>query len=241
MDREGIIMMHRKELNERSPLRLLEQSIHGGLGRGNIGVVVAQRGVGKTAFLVGVALDDLMRGRKVLHVALDEPVDKIRDYYDEIFMDLAHSLNLEDIGNERLEVERNRNIHSYVGSSFSIPKLREAIEFLRTYMDFDPAALIIEGFDFEKATIADMEALRHVARDIDGELWMSAVTHRVSPKNEHGVPEPVAHVEQAIDVILSMQHGGDTVNLHLLKDHDNPEVSDSHVALDPTTLLLVKG
>ena len=49
--------MHRKEINERSPMRVLEQSIHGGLGRGNLGVVVARHGVGKTAFLVGVALD----------------------------------------------------------------------------------------------------------------------------------------------------------------------------------------
>ena len=48
--------MHRKELNERSPLRVLEESIHGGLGRGNVGVIVARKGVGKTAFLVGVAL-----------------------------------------------------------------------------------------------------------------------------------------------------------------------------------------
>ena len=29
--------MYRKELNERSPLRLFEHSIHGGLGRGNVG------------------------------------------------------------------------------------------------------------------------------------------------------------------------------------------------------------
>jgi hypothetical protein len=47
--------MHRKDLNERSPLRLLEKSIHGGLGRGNIGVVAARRGLGKSAVLVGSA------------------------------------------------------------------------------------------------------------------------------------------------------------------------------------------
>lgn len=232
--------MHRKELNERSPLRLLEQSIHGGLGRGNIGVVVARPGVGKTAFLVGVALDDLMRGRRVLHVALDEPVDKIRDYYDEIFMDLARSAGLEDVGNERLEIERNRNIHTYVGNSFSIAKLRDAIAFLRTHMHFDPEALIIEGYRFEKSTVESLAELREIAREIGGELWMSAVTHRNSSVNERGIPEPVAHVDQAIDVILSMQHSGNTVHLHLLKDHDNPEVSESHVALDPTTLLLIQ-
>lgn len=232
--------MHSKELNERSPLRLLDQSIHGGLGRGNIGVVVARHGVGKTAFLVGVALDDLMRGRKVLHVALDEPVDKIRDYYDEIFMDLARSSGLEDVGVERLEIERNRNIHTYRGNTFSVGKLREAISFLKDHMHFEPAALIIEGYRFDKAGPEDISALRTIARDIDGELWMSAVTHRESTKNTRGIPEPLAHLESSFDVILSMDQAGSRVNLSLLKDHDNPDVSQVRVALDPTTLLLIQ-
>jgi hypothetical protein len=233
--------MHRKELNERSPLRLLEQSIHGGLGRGNIGVVVARHGVGKTAFLVGVALDDLMRGRKVLHVALDEAVDKIRDYYDEIFMDLARTSGLENIGEERLEIERNRNIHTYLGNVFSTVKLREAIAFLKTHMHFEPTTLIIEGYHFEKASAQDLAELRNVAREINSELWMSAVTHRESSKNERGIPEPLARLEAGIDVILAMHQTGSVVHLSLLKDHDNPDVSDVRVALDPTTLLLVQG
>jgi hypothetical protein len=232
--------MHRKELNERSPLRLLEQSIHGGLGRGNIGVVVARHGVGKTAFLVGVALDDLMRDRKVLHVALDEPVDKIRDYYDEIFMDLARSSGLENIGEERLAVERNRNIHTYIGNAFSIAKLREAVSFLKDHMHFEPTTLIIEGYHFEKSGAQDLAQLRTLAREINGELWMSAVTHRESTKNEHGIPEPLARLEASIDVILAMHQADSVVHLSLLKDHDNPDVSEVHVALDPTTMLLIQ-
>ncbi|MCH8962850.1 MAG: hypothetical protein IH820_16455, partial [Bacteroidetes bacterium] len=54
--------MYRKFLNARNPLRLLEKGLHGGLGGGNLGIVIAGPGVGKTAFLVGVALDELMRG-----------------------------------------------------------------------------------------------------------------------------------------------------------------------------------
>lgn len=232
--------MHRKDLNERSPLRLLEQSIHGGLGRGNIGVVVARHGLGKSAVLVGIALDDLMHGRRVLHIALDERTDKIRDYYDEIFMDLAKSGNLQDIDTERRELERFRHIHTFVGNSFSIARLRETIALLNTDMDFYPAALILEGFRFEQATKEDMEELRRIAREIDGELWMSAVTHRESRKNARGIPEPLDQLEECIDVILALEPGEKFVALRLLKDHDNPNVSPSHVALDPTTLLLVQ-
>jgi hypothetical protein len=176
----------------------------------------------------------------VLHVALDERFDKIRDYYDEIFMELARSGNLQDVDTERREIEQYRNIHTFVSNSFSIARLREAITFLNTYMNFYPAALILEGYRFEQATKENMDELRQIAREIDGELWMSAITHRDSKLNERGIPEPVAHLEDSIDVILAMEQGDKSVTLRLLKDHSNPNVSPSHVALDPTTLLLIQ-
>ncbi len=231
--------MYAKELNERSPMRLFEQSIHGGLGPGNIGVVVARKGVGKTAFLVGVALDDLMRGRRVLHVALEQPVEKVREHYDEIFTDLARTAHLEDIATARLEMERHRNIHTYVNHTFSVERLREAVGFLRAHVHFEPiAAIIIEGYPFESASPAELEALREMAREQKAELWMSAVTHRDAPRNERGIPEPVARVEGAVSVIVSMAHDGKAVHVRLLKDHENPDVSELSIALDPTTMLL---
>ena len=69
--------MYRKFVNARSPLRLLEKGLHGGLGCGNLGVVLAGHGVGKTSFLVCVALDDLLRGNNVLHVSLRDGVPHV--------------------------------------------------------------------------------------------------------------------------------------------------------------------
>src|SRR5499426_306144 len=184
--------MYRKELNERNPLRLFEHSIHGGLGSGNIGVVVARHGIGKTAFLVGIALDDAMRGRKVLHVSLDNTVSHLREFYDEIFMDLAHSAHLEDLATERLAMERNRMIHTYAGKSFTIHKLRHSINFLKEYARFDPDCLILEGIDFDRATLEDVTAFQQLAGEFNLEMWMSAVTHRGVASAEHGIPEPIA-------------------------------------------------
>lgn len=232
--------MYGKELNERNPLRLFEHSIHGGLGPGNVGVVIARHGIGKTAFLVGIALDEAMRGRKALHVSLDSTVDHVREFYDEIFMDLAHSAHLEDLPSERLEMERNRIIHTYAGKSFTIHKLRHSINFLKEYVQFEPACIILEGFDFDRASMEDMGAFRELARQFNVEMWMSAVTHRGVPLNEHGVPEPVAKLESEIAVIVRMADENDGVQISLLKDHDNPNVAKLTLALDPSTMLLVK-
>jgi hypothetical protein len=232
--------MHRKELNERSPVRVLEASIHGGLGAGNIGVVIARPGVGKTAFLVGVALDDLMRGRKVLHVSLEHDSDRVRVFYDEVFGDLYRERALENVWKVRLEMERNRRIHCYLDDTFSVKKLAETLAFLREHCDFRPAAIMIDNYPFRKAVPEDMQALRRIARDGDAELWMTANTHRDSSVNEDGVPEPVAHLQDGVDVILRMAHDTKAVHVSLLKDHENPNVPDLKLALDPTTMLLKK-
>jgi len=230
--------MYSKELNERNPLRLFEHSIHGGLGPGNIGVVVARHGIGKTAFLVGIALDDAMRGRKILHVSLDKSVDHLRDFYDEVFMDLAHSAHLEDLASERLEMERNRMIHTYAGKSFTIHKLRHSINFLKEYAHFTPTCLILQGFDFERATLEDMQAFRQLAAEFNVELWMSAMTHRGVPTNDKGIPEHLAKLESTISVIVQMTDQKNEVQLSLLKDHDNPNVASLTLALDSETMLL---
>ncbi len=232
--------MHQKEVNARSPVRVLEQSIHGGLGRGNIGVVVARHGVGKSAFLVGVALDDLMRERNVLHVSLDHSVDKVRSYYDEIFAELCHTERLEDVWKVHVSLERHRRIHSYLDGTFTIAKLAHGLEFVKQHGGFVPAAIMLDGFDFARARTEDLDALRRMARACQAELWMSAVTTRDASRNDRGVPEPLAHLESSVDVILTMAHDGTAVHVGLLKDHDNPRVSDLKLALDPTSMLLIR-
>ena len=37
--------MYQRDVNRRSPLRVFERSIHGGLGPGNLGVVMSRAGV----------------------------------------------------------------------------------------------------------------------------------------------------------------------------------------------------
>jgi hypothetical protein len=232
--------MYQKELNERNPLRLFEHSIHGGLGLGNLGVIVARHGTGKTALLVGIALDEAMRGRKTLHASLDNTVDHLREFYDEIFIDLAYAARLEDPAAVRLEMERNRILHTYAGKSFTIHKLRHSINFLKEYAHFSPVCVILEGFDFERATLEDVEAFRQLAIDFNVEMWMSAVRHRELPVDDRGIPEPLSKFASAISVIVQMKDDGSGVQLSILKDHDNPEVTKVELALDPSTMLLVK-
>ena len=247
--------MYRKEVNERSPMRVFENSIHGGLGRGNVGVVIARAGVGKTALLVQIALDDLLRDKKVLHLSHEHAVDRVRAYYDEIFHDLAITHQLAQPQMVRLEVERNRLIYSHIeaattappsrrGGTSSLSRIEQTITFATDFAHFKPDALIIDGFDFNGADQAAVQDIKQMAEDLNAELWLSAKTQRYTsiPPSASGpgsTPSPLRRFFPTVDVIILLQPDDEGVRLQLLKDHDNPDVSELNLHLDPNTMRVV--
>ncbi len=229
-----------KELHESSPLRVLDRCIHGGLGRGELGVVCGGAGAGKTAFLVGVALDVLTCGGRVLHVALDQAVGRVRNYYDEIFAGLARSASLEDAGAARLQVERSLRIHAYHEHTFSVDALARALSFLRDHTDMEPDLIVVDGYDWDHGSERDIAALRTLAASARAMLWMACTTRRDGAvPHPRGYPEPIARYEAMADVLVRLKGADGTVHVALLKDHDDPAPAAVALDLDPTTLLLV--
>jgi archaellum biogenesis ATPase FlaH len=241
--------MYRKEVNERSPMRVFEKSMHGGLGRGNVGAVAAAAGVGKTPLLVQIALDDLMRNRRVLHISHEHAVDHVRSYYSEIFHDLCVISKLDDAGAVKLDVERHRLIFSLMSSSdtapmsarggrSSITRILEAVNFAREVAHFEPDVIIIDGFDFMHGSDEALAALGELARVTNVELWLSA-NAEAKPAGEGELPAPLDRFRSLLNVVVFLDPEGDVVRLRLLKDHDNKELADLHLRLDPHTMRVV--
>jgi len=229
--------MYRKYLNARSPLRLLEKGLHGGLGKGNLGLVLAGPGVGKTSFLVGVALDDLLRGEAVLHVVLDQTVAHTRTYYDTVFSDLAATTHLEGEAQTRAEAEGLRSIRAYPQAGFAAAKLREAAK-LEEEAGKKPAVVILEGLDADTLPADEIREFDALASELGAEVWISVAC---PDEKVTGPPASLDGSADAFDVILALEPGDGVVALRALKDHANPDVSALHVALDPTTMLLKRG
>lgn len=227
----------RRFLNARSPLRLLEKGLHGGLGAGNLGLVLAGRGVGKSSFLVGVALDDLLRSKPVLHVTLDHTVQHVRDHYDTVFEDLAATTHLENPAVVRAELDRLRRIRAYPPSAFDAKRLREALE-LERELGAQPELIVVDGLDLESRSREELAQWAAVAREAGAEIWITA--HAPAERID-GVPPALRPLEDLFGVILALEPDTTTVALRALKDHGNPDLAALHVALDPKTLLLVRS
>ncbi|HMY18143.1 MAG TPA: AAA family ATPase [Polyangium sp.] len=234
--------MYRKEVNERSPMRVFEKSIHGGLGRGNVGVIVSRPGVGKKALLVQIALDDLLRDRRVLHISTEHPVDHVRAYYDELFHDLATYTRLAEPEAVRLDIERHRLIFSLLGHAeapeSAMKKLLETVTFARDVAHFSPDVIIMDGFDFAHASDEMIDALAGIARDCSAEIWLTTVTKaaQVSPGS---APEPISKFFDKLGVIIYLEPEKDVIRLRLLKDHDSKDLAEITLRLDAHTMRII--
>ncbi|MCA9669689.1 MAG: hypothetical protein KC503_29040 [Myxococcales bacterium] len=235
--------MYRKEVNEQSPLRILEGSIHGGLGAGNLGILAARAGVGKTACLVQIGLDDLMRERPVLHLALKQTVEHVQSWYDSLFEDLALRTDLAERERVHTIVLKHRMISAFGESELAPNKLAKTGEMLREHLGFKPAAILVDGHNWEARSAVENAAIvgafKAYAEQVGAELWMTAQTHRrMTGEHPMRLPHPISSIAELVDVCLFLEPHEDVITVRLLKDHDNETPADTKLRLHADTLRL---
>ena len=227
-----------KAFLEISPLKILGGSPGKALGKGNLGVLMARAGVGKTACLIHIAFDKLFRKEKLVHISLEDPPEKVSSYYNVIFSDLVMALNLGNDPETRMILEENRMILAYLKHSFELGRLQENLKNLSEKVAFNPETLIVDGLDFAKADRALFEGFKEIAARFQVEIWFSALSHRhITDINDRGIPYPCDRVDDLFGVIIQLQPSPSGIFLNLLKDHEGKPKSDVKLKLDPENFL----
>ncbi len=72
-----------------NPLKVMGFKTNEILPKGGCGAILARAGVGKTSFLVQLALNTMLRNENVLHISLEDHVSKISLWYQEVFNNLG--------------------------------------------------------------------------------------------------------------------------------------------------------
>jgi len=210
---------------ERNPMPALTQHI-GEVAGGQVGVIAAQAGVGKSALVVHVGLDALLTGVSVLHVSLGDTVDHVRDYYDEIFGAASRAGRLRDRAGALVAAERNRMIHSYRDRKFSVDHLQKNLKMLADVAHFLPGRLLIDGLDVAVAS-AHIDAIAKLAADLDVPVWVA-----VRLGSDGTVPPELA--ERAA-VVLKLTADHRSVKIARLQDG---ALMSLPLSLDPSTMLM---
>ncbi len=231
--------MLRQEIIQRSPIRILEKTIHGGLGQGNLGVFAAKKGVGKTACLVHFATDRMLQGNKVLHISFADNPDHIAHWYLQVYQEIAKTYHLESALDIYEEIIRNRLILHFKRTSASLDAVHGSITNLIKDSDFKPSIIFVDGFSFEQATNDQMYFWQQLAKELQVEVWFSATLPNGSSDTETSVfPYPIDKLSEFFTVIIHLIAHPDYIELLLLKDREIKNLEKLYLRLDPRTLLI---
>lgn len=233
--------MEIQELNALSPLRAFDKSLHGGLGKGNLGVLVSRHGIGKTACLVHLATDKLFRDEHIIHVSFSGNVEHVINWYKEVFRQISEGRSLSDAATIYNDILANRVVMNFSQDNVPIEKVLSSLETLIKYGSFQADAVMFDGYKLTIATEDDVRKIKQFAMDMQIEVWFSVSPVRPDVVfDDHGVPNTIQKYQDLIDILIGLKYNEamDKVIMTLVKDHDEVNPTPMAVTLDPKTMLI---
>ncbi len=233
--------MVKQELIQRSPVRIFEKSIHGGLKIGDIGIIASRKGVGKTAVLVQIALDKLFQGKKVIHVSFTQHTDYVIAWYEDIFSEIAKKKNLENAIEVKNDLVRNRVLMNFNQDGITSDQILRSLRAMIVDGGFKADALIIDGFDFSRTTVERITAVKQFAQELGLEIWYSCTVGPDEPVyDKRNIPLVLKDYIELIDVIVVLEPKQDFIQFSVSKDRASYNPAALELRLDTKTLLIAE-
>ena len=231
--------MVKEELIQRSPIRIFEQSIHGGLKSGEIGIVVSESGVGKTSVLVQLALDKLLQGKKVIHVSFTQHTHNVLAWYEDIFDEFISKKNLEHAGDVKNELVKNRVLMNFNQDGVSGDQIIKSLRAMIVEGGFAAEAIIIDGLDFSRIDHERIANVKAFAKELGLSIWYSCTIDKGQQCDREHLPLVLKDFAGLIDVVIALEPKSNHIALSVAKDRDSHDTKGLAMELDPKTLLIL--
>jgi hypothetical protein len=230
------------ELVQRSPMRVFEKSIHGGLKTGEIGVIASPSGLGKTSVLVQIALDKLLQEKKVIHVSFTQHAGYVLAWYEDIFDEFIRKKNLENARNVKDEIVKNRVLMNFSQDGVTGDQVLRSLRAMIMEGGFKAECLIIDGFNFQKMDRERISGMRDFAGELGLEVWYSCTVPDEHDKaggyTDQHIPRLLMEFVDLVDSVVVLEPSGDYIDFSVSKDRDVYNPPAMALKLDPRTLLI---
>lgn len=231
------------ELIQRSPIRIFEQSINGGLKAGEVGVIASPTGVGKTSVLVQLALDKLLQGKKVIHVSFTQHTHYVPLWYEDIFSEFINKKNLENAAEIKNDLVKNRVTMNFNQDGVTKEQILRSLRAMIIEGGFKADSIIIDGFDFSRESKECIELVKTFATELGVSVWYSCSVKDddENPYDKENIPVVLGGFSDRIDVVIILQPKADHIELSISKDRDSIISKSMAMRLDPKTLLILEA
>jgi len=106
--------------------------------------------------------------------------------------------------------------------------------------NFKADAVIIDGFEIEQMSIEGLKKVKKFAKELNLEVWISASLKKDDLVfDENGFPFELKELTEGFDVLITLKYDEQNIRMDIVKDHDNAVNMESHLFLDPKTLLIL--
>ena len=219
--------MEKKDLIEFRPVQYFT-NITGQLKNGELGLITAKKGLGKTSVLVQFGLDSLLRDKAIVHVSFDQHSSNVISWYSNILSEISKKKKIDNKADLADDIARNRTILNFNQETFTLPKVVNTIKALNEGW-VKISTIIIDGLDLAKTSKEDLEVLADFTKKEEMTAWFSFTSEADNLKDtldadKLGLFTTVAHLAAE----------GKSLNLNILKN------GEGSVKVDTKTLLISK-
>ena len=230
--------MHISDLLKNSPIRTFDKAIGGALGKGNLGVIVSKKGIGKTACIVHLATDKMFQGENIVHVAFSNNVDDVTTWYKEIFKQVSSLSNITDTLTTYEDMLSHRTIMNF-SKDTSLKNILSSLDALISNA-LKADAVFFDSFALTLASDEDIKLIKKFAKKLNVEAWFAVSPVRENVViDEYGVPNTLEPYKKDIDVLvgLKMDEKTDKIRMSIIKSPSQSKDIQS-VMLNPATMLI---
>lgn len=223
--------MVKQDLINTSPVRFFDAISNGGLKEGQMGLITAKKGLGKTSVLVQFGIDSLLHDKHLVHVSFDQKSSNVIAWYESVLAEIGKKKNVDDMSVLSETIIRDRTILNFNQETFTLPKVVNTLKALKDG-GISVKAIIIDGEDMDKVSADGIKAVADYAKAEGIVVWFSATNE--SPVLAETVrPDLLPFFADVVHIASD----GKAVCLSLLKA-DGKEVKEGSVKLDSKTMLM---
>lgn len=225
--------MIKEEFFERSPVRCFEKAVNGGLRAGEMGLLTAKKGLGKTSVLVQFGVDTLLQDRQVVHVSFDQHSSNVISWYQDIFTEIAKKRNASNVSELVTELVRKRVILNFNQDVMALPQVVRTVRALAEG-GIQASCLVIDGVNLSKVSTDCAKAVADYAKESGATVWFSATCD-----GEDLDSTLSAEIRPLFACVLHLAPKADMVEFQALKLRDEA-ARTLNLRLDAKTLLMAE-
>lgn len=222
-----------------TPLGLLDQDAGMLLPPGGLGAIIARAGVGKTAFLVQLAIYQLMKNNSVIHFGIQDTVKKMCLWYEEIRRNIHNTFGLEIHDADWDSLLKQRFLISHKLETFSLAKLEAQLTDLIEQAIFIPRVIIIDGLELNHSAFGFLTNLQKTLTRLNLRAWLSFRSELPPPKEGEDLPDLIKELVTACDCTFLLRLAEAAMRIDVVKCGE-ANAMERKFLLDPTNLLLTK-